>query len=424
MGREESVVWKLLQDWRGQAGQAYQRLQTRIIPPWVTIWLNASRAGTGSIRQLEGDIDLARVERVLLVRLDEIGDVVLTLPLVRELCKALPDAHLTVLVDPVCANLFEACPFIDDLLVFSSRARSPLGTVRRYVQSREFARDRLQPGAFDLALVPRWDIDYRGAAQLAYLSGAKWRVGYSERVNERKHRWNSGLDRLFTHPVVSIGAKHELERNLDLLRFMGAEIKEDRLELWLSGADRRYALRLLSEHGIGERDTVAAFAPAAGSPARCWPIERFEWVADQLAGRGLRILVVGGTGDEPLAKRIKHGRARDVISVVGQTTLRQTAALLERCSVFVGNDTGPMHLAAAVGTPVVEISCHPVTGAANHPHSPVRFGPWGVERTILQPKRALSPCSTGCSSNRAHCIRQVRSEDVLLAVHRHLGNGS
>jgi ADP-heptose:LPS heptosyltransferase len=107
-----------------------------------------------------------------------------------------------------------------------------------------------------------------------------------------------------------------------------------------------------------------------------------------------------------------------VINAVGQTSLREAGALLTRCHLFVGNDAGPMHLAAAAGLPVIEISCHPLGGSTGQVNSPARFGPWRVPHVILRPAKAMDPCSDACISHLAHCIQGVSIEQVKEAMTR------
>ena len=104
------------------------------------------------------------------------------------------------------------------------------------------------------------------------------------------------------------------------------------------------------------------------------------------------------------------------INSAEKATLRQAVALLKRCRLFVGNDSGPMHIAAAVGLPAVEISCHPIDGSLFHSNSPRRFGPWGVSHVILQPKNKLDFCTDACNASHAHCIRGVTVEQTKEAI--------
>jgi heptosyltransferase-2 len=105
-----------------------------------------------------------------------------------------------------------------------------------------------------------------------------------------------------------------------------------------------------------------------------------------------------------------------VLNLAGRLTLRQTAALLGRCAIFVGNDSGPMHLAVTQGTAVIEVSCHPVDGPVDHANSPARFGPWQVESRVVRPAHHRAPCHSGCRVRWPHCILGVAVGDVERAV--------
>jgi ADP-heptose:LPS heptosyltransferase len=93
--------------------------------------------------------------------------------------------------------------------------------------------------------------------------------------------------------------------------------------------------------------------------------------------------------------------------------LRESAAVLELCTLFIGNDSGPKHMAAAMKTPVIEISCHPLTASADFEYSPSRFGAWGKDVRVVQPNYSRSPCSEGCRANEAHCILGVEPRRVI-----------
>lgn len=108
--------------------------------------------------------------------------------------------------------------------------------------------------------------------------------------------------------------------------------------------------------------------------------------------------------------------ATRLIDIVGKSTLRQTGAVLKRCHLYVGNDAGPMHLAAAASLSVIEISCHPLGGSPFHSNSPSRFRPWGVPHVVLQPEEASHPCSVACSVGSPHCILNISVEQVKDAV--------
>ena len=365
------------------------------------------------------ELVLARVERVLVVRLDEIGDAVMTTAFLRELRANLPNAWITLLVKPGVQELFALCPHVNEVLGYNGRGTTLLGELRCWWNGFILAWRQLWPRRFDLAIVPRWDVDYYHATLIAYLSGAIWRAGYSERVIHYKQCLNSGYDRVLTHPIMDASARHEVDRGLELLRRLGGTVREEGLELWTDPEGERFAAELLASSGVHPDELLVALGPGSGAPRRTWPVDRFVELASWLRNEyHARIVVLGGRGEEPLGAEVQQNVGDAVIDLVGRTTLRQTVALLRHCRLFVGNDSGPKHMAVALGLPVVEICCHPTGGWALHATSPERFGPWGVPCTVVRPEHFNPPCTDGCESGEAHCILGVSIKQVTEAVAR------
>ena len=249
-------------------------------------------------------------------------------------------------------------------------------------------------------------------------------MGYSEKVTDDKAKLNTGYDCLFSYVINENTVKHEVERNLDMIRILGGVVQEKRLELYLGQEDEAFAEQTLTFHGICDSDLLIALSPGAGSGKRMWPLHRFVELGAWLKREyDARILIVGGRGEEPLGHFFEQ-RLDGTVNVVGETSLRQTGALLKRCNLFVGNDAGPMHLAAAAGIPVIEISCHPRDGSPLHYNSPTRFGPWGVPHFVIQRDRAMPPCSEECVASQAHCILGISVEEVSKAVARMISRES
>lgn len=362
-------------------------------------------------------INLKQVERVLVVRPDEIGDVILTTPFLRELRRNLPDARITLLVRPANRNLVEPCPYVNEVLTFEPPTSRYWRSFQATSRVLRLAREHLWKSDYDLAIAPRWDVDSYYGSMVTFLSGARRRLGYSEQVTEEKSRLNAGSDRLFTHVIHGGALKHEVEKNLDLIASMGGKVEEDRLELWFEEADELRADKILEAHGVHDDEMLIAVAPGAGHPKRMWPISNFielgTWFKENCRGF---LVVVGSKEEEHLGNELKSRLGNTVINAVGQTSLREMGALLTRCQLFVGNDAGPMHLAASAGLPVIELSCHPFGGSTAHVNSPSRFGPWRVPQIILRPDKALDPCSDACISHLAHCIQGVSVERVKEAM--------
>jgi ADP-heptose:LPS heptosyltransferase len=345
----------------------------------------------------------ANWRRILVVRLDEIGDVLLCTPFLRELRRSFPDAWITLVVKPGVRSLVEFCPHVNEVLAFDRRTAG---------RALRFAARHLWRRRFELAINPRRDIDWYNANLLSYLSGAPWRVGYAVAAGGVG---GSGRDQLLTTAIENNPAQHEVNHDLDLLRRTGGVVTDDSLEVWVTKSDELAADRLLGSRGVQSGEMPIALAPGAGWPARIWPVENFLELAQRMRVAGTRTVVVGGPDAVPMG-RLMASLGDAVVDLSGVTTLRQTAAVLSRCRLFVGNDSGPMHLAAAVGVPVVEVSSFPRTGPREHVNSPHRFGPWGVPAVVLQPDRPLPPCVDRCQASTAHCISQIEVDEVYAAV--------
>jgi heptosyltransferase-2 len=359
------------------------------------------------------EIQLDSIRRILVVRNDEIGDFVLTTPFLRELRRLFPGREIVLVVKPAVEPLARRCPYVDRVLSFQRPPfRGLSGQAQRFWQTYRWAQRELHSARFDLALVPRWDVDAYGASFLAYSSGARWRLAHSERVNPVKAQLNDGFDSLFTHVVDDRRLRHEVEPPLDLLRFLGAAIADKRLELWADSSDEEQAAKLL-----GDLKAPVALAPGAGQPHRCWPAERFQAVGRFLqSSLHAPIVLLGGPSEGALLRGIASGLDGPVLTIAGTASLPVVFAVLRRCRLFIGNDSGPMHLAAAARIPVVEVSCHSLVGDPRANHSPVRFGPWEVPNRVLQPGAPLDPCSSTCTAKAPHCITQIAAGDVVKAA--------
>lgn len=344
---------------------------------------------------------LARA-RILVLKPDEIGDVVLATPFLRELRQLLPEADITLGVKPSVRNLVEHCPYVNEVIA----VKAPL-SMRWWTdfpslwEVARFARAELWRRQLDIVLIPRWGDDHYFSKPLAFLSRAPMRLGF-------------GSNPLLTHRVPEAPVMHEVERNLDMISALGGDPQTFRLETWLAESDESFAGRTLQD--AGDSLTIA-ISPAARAGRRQWPLKNFERLAVWLnETRGARIVVLGGPGEQEVSKGIKRELGEQVVDLVGKATLRETVAILKRCHLFIGTDSGPAHLAAAVGTPCVVISPHPEGGSESHVNSPARFRPWGVPHSVLRPAAPLAGCEMWCKSEVPHCITTVSVEQVQEAV--------
>jgi lipopolysaccharide heptosyltransferase II len=294
--------------------------------------------------------------RVLVVKLADIGDVLTATPALRALRSSFPASHIAVLVTPGSAAVLSDLPYLDDLIVFDKfRYDRPWDALRlpSLASARDFYR-ALRAGRYDTVLIlhhltTRWgSLKY---AALALGSGAERRLGLDNGRGWFLTRWS---------PDQGFGVEHEVEYWLDVAGLLGAHTDDRRLEIAVSDADRQWAGEQLAADGQSTEaeERWIAVHPGSGDfiPSRRWPAEHFAQVADALAERySARIVLVGGPGEEALADAVAGQMEKKPLNLAGKTTVKQLAALLARCALFVGGDSGVMHVAVAVGTPVVAL---------------------------------------------------------------------
>jgi heptosyltransferase-2 len=352
--------------------------------------------------------------RVLVLRLDEIGDLVLTGPLLEALRGALPLARVTLLVKPACLALAQACPFVDEALAFDPASAAPLGLLKLRLRMRAFARAKLAPRGFDLALVPRFEADAGLSALMAWMSGAPRRMGYAAGARAAAPRLQELTDPLFTDLLTAPPTLHAVEHGLGLARALGFSPGQPRLRSWAREEDRQWARAQL---GRFQGRKVLALAPGAGQARKLWPLQRYAEAARRLAAQGgLAFVVLGSAADQAAGQALAQALPGACLSLCGQASLPQSQAVLELCSLYLGNDTGPMHMAAAAGVPVVAPFCHPANGSAASIYAPSRYGPWGAPCRVLQPAAAAPPCQQECLQPGPHCILGVGADAVAEAA--------
>ncbi|MFP5517857.1 MAG: glycosyltransferase family 9 protein [Alphaproteobacteria bacterium] len=362
--------------------------------------------------------DLSAARRILVVKLDEAGDLVLATPFLRGLRASAPQASITLAVRPPLAELALRCPWVDGVVLplvkpdgrgLDFRGATPEALARFMADFR---------AGFDLAIVPRYDLDRHGATTLVAASGARLSLGYSERVTPWKAEANAGFDRAYTHVLAASPGIHEVEHNLALLAHLGGRTDgagTDAVALCLTEADRAAALRLTA--GVADGRRLIAVAPGTASPRRNYPPDQLAAVTGRLCDALHADVVLLGTAEDAAAvAAVAQALPRRVHDLTGRTTLPEAAAVIERGALLLAMDSGPAHLAAAVGTPVAVFSCHPVGGDPTFIHAPERFRPWTRRALVLQPAAPVPPCTDSCRDAGAHCIVTIEPDRAAAAI--------
>jgi lipopolysaccharide heptosyltransferase I len=331
-------------------------------------------------------------ERILIIKPSAIGDVVHTLPILNLLRTRWPAAHISWLVTPACAGILQGHPQLDAVILFERRRwatwwRRP----SRWLELRRFTRD-LRERRFDLVL------DLQGlfrSGWLARKTRAAVRVGFA---NARELAWA-----FYTHRVpIHTPEQHAIDRYLALARFIGCD---GPVQYVLAHGQQDHAqVEALCPTRLGK---YAVLAPGTNWPTKRWPIERFAALPAILKDRfGLEtVVVVGAPSEVELAAKIPGA-----VNLAGRTSLRQLCALIERAAVVISNDSGPMHIAAALRRPLV---------AMFGPTNPTRTGPHDRPDAVLRLDIPCSPCYSRRCPHQS-CLRWLGIEPVVRAIETQL----
>jgi heptosyltransferase-2 len=292
-------------------------------------------------------------------------------------------------------------PYLDEVLVYDKRKKKGLGNFLQVVT-------RVKQGKFDLAVIPHRSMR---SAILAYLSGIPERIGFDRASGSF----------LFTKKVAYRTNVHEVERNLSLLSNFTPHPEDTSPELFPSSGDLSYARRLLSDSGISEGERVVGIAPGSVWATKRWLTERLAEVADLLLKEaGAKVVLLGSREDRPLCERIADSMAGRPAIVAGKTSVLQSAAILSLCRVLLSNDSAPVHMASATGTPVVAIfgSTIPEFG----------FAPYGVGHLVVQKELECRPCGIHgkrqCPEKHFRCMQDISTKEVLESVLSLLNKGA
>jgi heptosyltransferase I len=334
---------------------------------------------------------------ILVIKLSAIGDVIHTLPSVAGLRQRYPEAHITWIIEETASDLIENLPHVDRIIV-SSRKRwlreIRQGKIRGPFREMKAMLDLLRDRPYDLV------IDFHGlfkSAVFVLLSGGKRKLGFDS-MQEM-----SGL--FLNEKIPEDMRKHAVDRYLDFLRYLGAADIKPEFLIPVDEDNQQKVDDLLKSHGVDQHKPFVAISPMALWETKLWQEEKFAELSDRITGElGCRVVMTGN--EKGILDRIESLAKRPLVNLGGKTTLRELACIYQRASVLVTTDSGPMHLAAAVRTPVI---------ALFGPTDPVRTGPYGEGHTVINTSLSCRPCfKKACSTKE--CMRDIDVNDVFLAV--------
>jgi heptosyltransferase-2 len=336
---------------------------------------------------------IIKADNILIRGTNWIGDAVMTLPAVAAIRNTFPQARITMLVKPWVADLFRLCPDVDEIMIYErpGRHEGPGGLLR--------LAGELRKRRFDAAILLQNAIE---AAIITLLAGIPVRAGYN----------SDGRGLLLTHSIArtkEIRQVHQSDYYLEMVKALGCQPAGRNTLLAPGKEDERLADALIAGQDLQDSPLLVGMAPgAAYGPAKKWYPERFQFVADKLGDAfAAQTILFGSSDDHDTAVAVQTGAKYPMVDLTGKTSLREAMALMSRCRLFISNDSGLMHVAAALGVPTVAIF-----GSTN----PATTSPPGRNHVVIYRNVDCSPClKTDCPTD-FRCMDLIGADDVYEAA--------
>ena len=332
-------------------------------------------------------------KRILVVKLDHLGDVLLATPVFSNLRQAYPDAELHALTGRWSRVVLERHPDVNKVLEYNSPVFCRTGQPTSLRETFQLYK-QLRHRKYDLLVALRSD----------------WRTVCFALLRVTPKR----LDRAALQVANKLGfpqftGGHETTRNLDVLQKAGIPTPIQTATFSVGEEDEKWVSDFLEALQIDRERPLVAIHPGSPIPIKRWMPERYAELADWLIARKrAQILFVGVEDEIPIIAEIQRLMRAETNNIAGKTSLTQLASILQMCNVFIGNDSGPMHLAAAVGTPTIGLY---------GPGDPTRFGPVGTKCQTIQCKTDCPPCpETTCRFGTDGCMSEIQVADVIQTL--------
>jgi lipopolysaccharide heptosyltransferase II len=346
-----------------------------------------------------------RAQRVLAVRLDNLGDVLMTTPALAAIRRSTRGAHITLLTSSTGATLAPCLPDVDHAIAFDAPWVKPAGAAADEIGGAEVQLiDDLRAQRFDAALI--FTVCTQSAlpaALLCRLAGIPLRVAHS-----RENPYGLLSDWVRESDALGAGMRHEVQRQLALAASVGYTVDDDRLRLRVTSQQRHHARTLLHEAGVPAQRPYFIVHPGASAPSRRYPAARFGSAADAIAARsGCLPIFTGEASEQPLIDEARRCMSQPSITLAGRVRVPELAALIGDARLLLANNTGPAHVAAAVGTPVT------VLYALTNP----QHTPWRVAARVLNHDVPCRDClKSVCPHGHHDCLMKVEPDDVVHAA--------
>lgn len=355
------------------------------------------------------------IKSVLIIRYDHLGDMVCTTPFLRGVRESYSEAQITLICSPEVYNYIEYTPFVDEIITYNPIISGKHIFERNIWQIRNFIKEKFLDREFDIAFVPRFP-DSPTERIFAYLLDTVKVLSYVP--------CNDGV--YISDTTVESNAYevcHEVMRGINLLTAAGGHLSDSELGLWVTEDDQRKAAELFSQNEILASDLCVVVCLSTSANAKNWDVKKYAEVCRGLQTRyDAQIILLGAKSDTWDLGVAFCKLVDNVHNFIGKTTIRQTCAVMQMSDVYIGGDTGTMHLAAAVKIPGVVITKDYIGAAPKYGAALERFAPWQSEIQIIRPKQPLPGCEVYCAAGEAHCINQIMPNEVMYALEKIIEN--
>jgi len=351
------------------------------------------------------------IEKILVIKLRHIGDVLLTIPAFRALRENFPDAHISALVNSGTEDVLAGHPLIDDIIVFD-RGIKKAGLLDKYLKEFSFLK-MIRSKGFDMSV----DLTSGDrAAVISRVSGARYRLAYTPGNNGF-----FGKKYLYTHLARKDGGQHMVLQNLDVVKQFGISTDNLGVDIFIPEDARKFVKNILANSNTSRGSRIVHIHPTSRWLFKCWKDEYMAEVISWLIDKGIKVIVTSSPDKKELykAKRILSlvsyqlpAISSQLIDLCGKTTIKQLAAISEASDIFFGVDSAPMHIAAAVGKPVIAL--FGPTGDA--------WKPWGKNHTIISKDMECKPCQKGVCDKfeLRRCLELITPDEVITVLSANL----
>ncbi|MCX5686591.1 MAG: glycosyltransferase family 9 protein [Candidatus Omnitrophica bacterium] len=313
---------------------------------------------------------------------------------------AYPGSYIAFLARPYAREIVQSNPYLDEVIVYDKAGQEK--DLRGNLKFIQYLRQK----KFDIAVILH---PTKRTHVITFLAGIPVRVGYDK-------KWGILLTKRIPH-TKQFGLKHEIDYTLDILRYIGIEPKDRTLYMPIDKPCETRVRDILNDRGVKDGEFCIAVNPGASCASKRWPVMNFARAADSLAKTyNAKIILIASAEDKIFADGTASLMSRECVNLAGKTGIGDVASVLRRVKLFVSNDSGPVHIACAVGTPVISIF-----GRCDPGLSPERWGPSGKRDIALHRDVGCDVCLAHNCRRGFKCLEAITVDDVLEAAAKILG---